>query len=140
MQQDENIDTPQMDGGDLYREEVFTDRRVGSIRVMTPVTADGDTDSGRSVVYVGQTQLMTPAGALPLNFEIPADSLADAVAKFSEETERAIERTMKELEEMRREAASSIVIPKGGSEGMGGGGLGGGGIGGGIPGGGIQIP
>lgn len=131
MQQDETLDTPQMDAANLYREEVYTDRRVGSIRVMTPVTPDGETDSARPVLYVGQAQLMTPAGALPLTFEIPADSLADAVAKFADETETAIERTMKELEEMRRDAASSIVIPKGGPEGMGGGGM---------PGGGIQMP
>ena len=137
MQQDESLDSPQMDAADLYREEVITDRRVGSIRVLTPVTAEGATDPGRTVVYVGQAQLMTPAGALPLNFEIPAASLAEAVDKFSEATEQAVERTMQELEEMRREAASSIVLPKGGGEGMGGPG---GGFGGGMPGGGFQLP
>ncbi|MAT65539.1 MAG: hypothetical protein CMN57_07820 [Gammaproteobacteria bacterium] len=137
MQQDESLETPQMDAADLYREEVITDRRVGSIRVLTPVTAEGATDPGRAVVYVGQAQLMTPAGALPLNFEIPAASLAEAVDKFSEATEQAVERTMQELEEMRREAASSIVIPKAGGEGMGGPG---GGLGGGMPGGGFQLP
>ncbi|BAZ93994.1 hypothetical protein TspCOW1_10400 [Thiohalobacter sp. COW1] len=137
MQQDESLDSPQMDAADLYREEVITDRRVGSIRVLTPVTAEGATDPGRTVVYVGQAQLMTPAGALPLNFEIPAATLAEAVDKFSEATEQAVERTMQELEEMRREAASSIVLPKGGGEGMGGPG---GGFGGGMPGGGFQLP
>lgn len=137
MQQDESLETPQMDAADLYREEVITDRRVGSIRVLTPVTVEGATDPGRAVVYVGQAQLMTPAGALPLNFEIPAASLAEAVDKFSEATEQAVERTMQELEEMRREAASSIVIPKAGGEGMGGPG---GGLGGGMPGGGFQLP
>lgn len=133
MQQDESLDTPQMDASDLYREEVFTDRRVGSIRVLTPVTAEGTTDPARAVVYVGQAQLMTPAGALPLSFEIPAGSLAEAVANFAQATEQAVERTMQELEEMRRDAASSIVIPKGGTEGMGG-------PGGGMPGGGFQLP
>jgi hypothetical protein len=139
MQQDESLETPQMNATDLYREEVFTDRRVGSIRVLTPVTPEGATDPARAVVYVGQAQLMTPAGALPLSFEIPAGSLAEAVEKFSEGTEQAVERTMKELEEMRRDAASSIVLPQGGSEGMGGpgGGMGGGG---GMPGGGFQLP
>ena len=136
MQQDESLETPQMNASDLYREEVITDRRVGSIRVLTPVTPEGTTDSARSVLYVGQAQLMTPAGALPLSFEIPAGSLAEAVEKFAESTEQAVERTMKELEEMRRDAASSLVLPQGGPEGMGGGGMGGGGM----PGGGIQLP
>lgn len=137
MQQDESLDTPQMDASDLYREEVFTDRRVGSIRVLSPVTSEGAADPARPVVYVGQAQLMTPAGALPLSFEIPAGSLAEAVANFAQATEQAVERTMQELEEMRRDAASSIVIPKGGAEGMGGPG---GGMGGGMPGGGFQLP
>ncbi|HSH30877.1 MAG TPA: hypothetical protein VK971_13295 [Thiohalobacter sp.] len=137
MQQDESLDTPQMNATDLYREEVITDRRVGSIRVLTPVTAEGTTDPGRTVVYVGQAQLMTPAGALPLSFEIPAASLSEAVDKFSEATEQAVERTLQELEEMRRDAASSIVLPTSGGEGMGGPG---GGFGGGMPGGGFQLP
>jgi len=39
---------------------------------MTPVKNDGATDTGRKVIYVGETQLMTPVGALPLAFEIEA--------------------------------------------------------------------
>jgi len=62
----------------LYREESFTDRKVGTIRLLTPVTETGETDSGRLMIFVGQTQVVTPAGALPLNFEIPGDTLAEA--------------------------------------------------------------
>ena len=54
----------------LYREEVVTDRRVGSIRVLTPLRPDGSTDATRPVAYVGEAQLLTPAGVLPLVFEI----------------------------------------------------------------------
>lgn len=32
-----------MDPSQVYREETFTDRRVGTIRRLTPVTADGGT-------------------------------------------------------------------------------------------------
>ncbi|ALP52472.1 hypothetical protein Tel_04535 [Candidatus Tenderia electrophaga] len=121
------------DGDNLYREENFTDRTVGSIRRMTPVTKDGAEDSSRSVIYVGQTQVMTQVGALPLTFEIEADSLEAAIAGFSAGAQQAFEETMKELDEMRREQASSIVVP-------GGGGGAGGVPGGGLPGGGkIQI-
>lgn len=129
----EKMAEPKMDAKDLYREESFTDRRVGSIRCLTPVKSDGTADPGRSVIYIGQAQLLTAVGALPLTFEIEARSLAEAVEKFSGAAKVAVDRTMKELQEMRREAASSIVIPQAG---------GGGGFGpGGVPGGGkIQFP
>ena len=66
----------QMDPAALYREETFTDQRIGTLRRMTPVTADGDDDPARPVLYIGQAQLMTPMGAIPLVFEISAESLA----------------------------------------------------------------
>ncbi len=100
-----------MDGGSLYREETFTDRRVGTLQRMTPVTASGAPDAARPVLYVGQTQVLTPAGALPLSFEIPATSLDDAVAKFGEHAKQALARTMRRIEELRREQASSIIVP-----------------------------
>jgi hypothetical protein len=103
---------------DLYREEVFTDQQVGTIRRMTPVTAEGAEDGSRAVQYVGQTQLLTPAGALPLSFEIEASSLGEAARKFGAGAAAAAEDTIKRLEEMRRDAASSIVLP--GAEGAGG--------------------
>ena len=32
-----------MDAATLYREEIITDRKVGTLRIMTPLTVDGDT-------------------------------------------------------------------------------------------------
>lgn len=104
-----------MDAADLYLEEVFTDRRVGTIQRLTPVSSDGLPDGSRSVVYVGQAQIMTPAGALPLSFEIPADSLEQAVAEFGPAAEKAVSETMQRLQEMRREAAGSIIVPDSGA-------------------------
>ena len=60
-----------MDPSTLYREDVYTDRRIGTIRVLTPVTSMGSTDSSRQMLYIGETQLLTPGGLLPLAFEIP---------------------------------------------------------------------
>lgn len=100
-----------MDSNNLYREETFTDRRVGTIQRLTPVTASGSVDESRAVLYVGQTQVMTPGGALPLSFEVNADSLEDAVTQFGDEAKKALESTMKKLEELRREAASSLIVP-----------------------------
>lgn len=101
----------EMDGNGLYIEESFTDRRVGNLQRLSPVTSDGKPDSSRPVLYLGQTQVLTPAGALPLNFEIEADSLADAIAKFGDNAQQALADTMRRLEEMRREQASSLIVP-----------------------------
>lgn len=139
MASDNRASDTRMDPDSLYREEIFTDRRVGTIRRLTPVRADGSPDETRTVAYSGQAQLLTPMGALPLSFEIPASSLEEAVQGFSGATEEAVERAMEELKELRRETASSIVLPESGSGGPGG--VGGPGGLGGLPGGGkIQIP
>jgi len=119
---------PNLDKGALYLEESFTDRRVGAIRRLTPVTADGQPDAGREVIYMGQTQVLTPAGALPLSFEIPGASLAEAALTFGAAAGQAVEETSARLEEMRREAASSIIVPDKGAGPVGGGAGGFGGI------------
>jgi len=116
-----------MDPAALYREDLYTDRKMGTIRVLTPVTTDGATDSARKVQYLGEAQILTPMGAIPLSFQIDAASLAEAIDKFADAAKVAVERTAREIQEMRREAASSIVIPDSVPPGLGGGGLGGGG-------------
>lgn len=120
-----------IDAASMYLEEVFTDRRIGTIRRLTPVKRDGSRDTERSVAYVGETQVLSPVGSLPIVFEIDATTLEEAAQKFGALAKDAIERTVRELQDMRREAASSIVIPKGGLPPAGGGlppmgGLGGG--------------
>jgi hypothetical protein len=97
----------------LYLEVIFTDRRIGTIRRMTPVTRDGKPDAARPVLYVGETQIMTPAGSLPIAFEIGAASLEEAAEQFGPLAKEAIDRTVRELQELRRQAASQIVIPQG---------------------------
>jgi hypothetical protein len=103
-----------MDSTQLYREETFTDRKVGTIRRLTPVVADGSDDSARPVLFVGQAQVMTPMGALPISFELEASTLDAAIEKFGPAAEQAVQQTMRELQEMRREQASSLVIPDAG--------------------------
>jgi len=127
---DERMAEPNMDPAALYLEEIFTDRRVGTIRRLTPVDGTGAVDRMRAVQYVGETQIMTSMGALPVSFEIEAKDLGEAAAKFGPEAKEAIERTVKDLQDLRRQAASSIVVPGQGGGGFGGGmppGLGGGG-------------
>ena len=115
-----------MDADHLYREEIITDRKVGTLRMMTPVKSDGTVDAARPTLFLGEAQIMTNAGPLPINFEIDAKNLGEAVAKFGDAAKEGIERTVRELQELRRQQSSSIVVP--GAGGMGGmGGMGGGG-------------
>jgi len=102
-----------LDPDKLYVEEIFTDRRIGTIRRLTPVTKDGKPDEARAVLYVGETQIMTPAGSIPIAFEIGAASVGEAAEKFGTLAKEAIDRTVHELQELRRQASSSIVIPQG---------------------------
>lgn len=132
---------PTMDASELYREELYTDRKLGTLRVMVPVKADGSADAKRPTLYIGEAQLMTNMGPLPISFEIDAANLADAVAKYGDAAKVGVEQTLRELQEMRRQASSSLIVPPAGAAGaLGGGGLGGLG-GGGLGGGGkIQLP
>jgi hypothetical protein len=107
-----------VDATQLYREEIFTDRKAGTIRRLSPVTADGKDDPTRDVLYSGQTQLLTPAGVLPLAFELDGKTLSDACAQFPTAVKGAIEQAIDEAREMRREAASRIVVPEAGAGGM----------------------
>jgi hypothetical protein len=130
---EERMLEPDMNPGDLWLEEIFTDRRVGTIRRMTPVDGNGARDPAREVQYIGETQVMSQLGALPINFVLEVKSLEEAAKMFGAAAKAAIERTVKELQELRRQQASSIVVPQGGLPPMG--------PGGGMPGGGkIQMP
>lgn len=133
MSAQEQLPNFAMEKEDFYLEEVFTDRRVGTIRRLTPVTPEGLPDDSRSVLYAGQTQVMTPAGALPLTFDIEAESLDEAIDKYGDEARIMLEKTMEEIREMRRESASSIVVPGSGGFDPSGGAPGG------APGGGLQF-
>lgn len=136
MAEDSNLPDFSFDTAHLVREETYTDGRVGAIRRMVPVTPDGDPDPQREVRFEGQTSLMTPAGTLPLQFEIEADSLAGAIEGFAAAATAATERAIQELQEMRREQSSQLFVP--GQEGGGQGGFPGGGQGGFQGGGGLQ--
>ena len=119
MAQEQQLPEIKLDPTQLYREEIFTDRKAGTLRRLVPVKSDGSDDTSRAVLYSGQTQLLTPAGVLPLAFELEAKSLEDACNQFPAAVKVAIEQAIDEAREMRREAASRIVVPDAGG-GMGG--------------------
>ena len=102
----------QMDAGNLYREETFTDMKAGSLRRLVPVKADGTEDPSRPAIFTAATQVMTPGGVLPLSGEVEgAQTLEEAVAKFPAAIKQAIGVLREEMEAMQRERASQIVVP-----------------------------
>ena len=119
-----------MDAQSLYREEIYTDAKLGTLRVMVPVKADGSGDTTRPTIFTGEARLLTQMGPLPISFEIEATTLAEAVSKYGAAAKVGVEQAMHELQELRRQQSSSIVIPQAGA--IPPGGLGGGGK--------IQIP
>ena len=101
----------QVDKTNLYREQVITDLKIGTIRVLTPVTASGEEDTARPVLYSGETQLMSQMGPLPVSAPIDAANLEEAIDKFPDAIQQAVERLMEEAREMQRREASRIVVP-----------------------------
>ena len=124
-----------IDPENLYREEIFTDLRIATIRRLVPIKADGSPDETREPLFTGQTNLMSQAGPLPVECPIDARSLEEATEKFPAAIQKAVEQLMEEAREIRRREASRIVVPgavpPGGFSGSGGGG-GGGILGGGL--------
>jgi len=108
---------PEMDASALYREEIITDRRVGTIRMMTPIAVDGTADGKRPLLFVGEAQMLTSVGPLPISFEIAAATLPEAVAKYGAAAKDGFEHALRELQDMRRQQASSIVLPPPGAAG-----------------------
>lgn len=100
-----------VDQRNLYREEVFTDLKIATIRQLTPVLPDGQKDEKRKVLFFGQTQMMTPGGSLPVQFEIEAKTLKQAMEMFPDAVQKAVQELVESAREAQRQAESRIVTP-----------------------------
>jgi len=100
-----------VDADNLYREEIFTDLKVATIRRMVPIRPDGSEDTTRSVMFVGQTTLLSQAGPVPVQCAIEATNLTEAMQKFPAAVNEAVERMIDEAREIQRQEASRIVVP-----------------------------
>ena len=100
-----------MDPNSLFREENFTDQKMGAIRKLIPIKADGSDDGDRNIMFFGSAQVMTPMGAMPLNFALEGNTIGEAAEDFAAKAAVAVEQAAQELEQMRREQASQIVVP-----------------------------
>ena len=107
----QTISEIEVDAANLYREEIFTDLKVASIRKLIPIKPDGSPDESREAIFTGQTTLMSAAGPVPVQCQIEASSLEEASARFPEAIKRAVERLMEEAREIQRRESSRIVVP-----------------------------
>lgn len=106
------LDSVEFDASNLWREEVYTDRKTGSIRVSIPVTVSGEDDATRAAEYHVQSTIMTGAGPLPVEGQVEgATCLQDAIDNFGPTTKQAVEDMIQRAQEMQREQASQIVTP-----------------------------
>lgn len=98
-----------VDRSNLYKEESFTDLKIANIRRLIPVKPDGSEDKTRKAVFVGQTNLMTPNGPVPIQGVIRAKELQQAVKRFPEAMEEAVARLMEEAQKMKDQQGSKII-------------------------------
>lgn len=103
--------SPKLDVANLWREEVITDRKMGSIVVGYPINQDGSADETRAVSFRGQIEVMSAMGPMPIGFTIEATNLTEAINAFEAAAKQAIEDMVKRLQEMRREQSQRIVTP-----------------------------
>lgn len=95
----------------LYQEEVFSDLTIGSIRQLVPVKPNGEPDKTRKVLFVGQSQVYTQQGPMPIQFPIEAKNLSMAMEKFPEAMEEFMAHLVEEAKEIQRQEQARIIVP-----------------------------
>ena len=101
----------------LHQEEVFTDLTVGSIRRLTPVKPNGEPDKTRPVLFVGQAQIYTQQGPMPVQFPIDAKNLQLAMEKFPTAMEEFVAHLVEQAKELQRQEQSRLIVPGGSAPG-----------------------
>jgi hypothetical protein len=112
---DQLVEGLRVDRTNLYREDVFTDLKVATIKKLTPIKIDGTMDTTRPVTFIGQTQIMSQMGPLPVQCTIEATSLEQAIERFPAAARVAVEEMIQEAREMQRQEMGRIVVPDAGT-------------------------
>ena len=107
----QNSEEFRIDRSNLFIEESFTDLKIGTIKRLTPVRADGSEDKSRKTVFVGHASIMTPNGPLPIQNVIGAKELAQAIKKFPEAMQEAMDRLIEEVKKYQEQEQSQIQKP-----------------------------
>ncbi|MDY6954033.1 MAG: cytoplasmic protein, partial [Thermodesulfobacteriota bacterium] len=71
-----------IDENNLYRDESITDMKMGGIRCLTPIMKDGKDDKSRERIFVGNAQVLSPQGMIPIRARIEAATLEEAMERF----------------------------------------------------------
>ncbi len=105
-----------VDTTNLYREEAYTDLHVASIRILKPVKIDGSDDPSRPALFFGHTQLMSPQGPIPIQSDLKATTLEEAIREFPSSMEKAMKEIIESIRELQREemerSQSRIITPR----------------------------
>ncbi len=107
-----------IDQNNLYREESITDLKVASIRRMVPIKADGTEDTSRASVFIGNSQLMTPEGPLPIQAKLSATTLDEAMKEFPQAMRQSLDETIEHFKRLQQEqqqqqqSESRIITPR----------------------------
>jgi hypothetical protein len=97
----------------LHREEIFSDLTVGSIRQLSPVKQNGEPDKTRPILFVGESQIYTQQGPMPVQFPIDARNLQQAMDKFPEAMEEFVAHLVEQAKEIQRQEESRLIVPGG---------------------------
>jgi hypothetical protein len=100
-----------IDKSNLYLEESFTDLKAGTVKRLKPVRPDGSPDKSRKTVFVGYTNLFTPDGSLPIQNVIAAKELQQAIKRFPQAMQAAVEQLMQEVKKYKQQEQSQIHKP-----------------------------
>jgi len=107
----QNMEEFKIDRTNLYIEESFTDLKIGTVKRLKPVKTDGSEDKSRKTMFVGHTSIMTPNGPLPIQNVIDAKELAQAIKKFPEAMQEAMNRLIEEVKKYQEQQQSEIQKP-----------------------------
>lgn len=106
-----------VDKKNLYKEESITDLKVASIRRLIPITEDGAEDPGRTPIFMGHTQLMSQQGPIPIQANLKAVSLQDAIAEFPGAMKLALNEVVEKIRQLQQQQVqqqrdrSRIIVP-----------------------------
>lgn len=98
-----------IDAANLWIMDVFTDMANGEIKVLTPVTDQSTRDANRRIKFYSSCTIAHRGRPLVVSFEIPADSLEQALANFQAAGEKAAQEYAQKLKDM--DMRASIIMP-----------------------------
>jgi hypothetical protein len=101
-----------MDRSKLYREETYSDLKTGTIKRLIPVKPDGSEDKSRKPIFVGHTNLISPDGPVPIQAIIQAKELQQALKKFPEAMQEAVDRLVEEIKKYQEKNQPRIEKPE----------------------------